>query len=200
MRLLTPFISLLLCMMYTSAWSGGAQAAMQENKKKELSGVRLICVSQRWLTEDIPAKKEPVPRDVQLLGTSDDLRVSFRLVNESKETIYYLASVYDDEPGPTGYILFRQAGEMEWKAATPNRGRKGSLTGGGYKWVRLSPGTAVEFEFSDPNACEGEHAASVMVNNQPDHEDRIEIISNPYMPMCRDIKITNGTASDNVGP
>jgi hypothetical protein len=187
-------------MYAASVWRSGAQATMQENKKKELPGVRLIYVSQRWMPEDIAAEKEPVSRDVQLLGTGDDLRASFRLVNESKEAIYYLASVYDDEPGPTGYILFRQAGEMEWKATTPNRGRKGSLTGGGYKWVRLSPGTAVEFEFSDLNACEGEHAASVLVNNQPDHTGRIEIISNPYSPMCRGVKMTNMTVSDNVVP
>lgn len=183
MRLLTRFVSVLLCLMYAGLWNINSQAAMQKSNKKEISSGRLTLVSQRWMPEDPAVEKEPERRDVHLIGKGDDLLVRFRLANEGKENIYYLASIY--EPGPTGYILFRQSGEEEWKTTTPDRGRQGSLTGGGYKWIVLAPGTAVEFEFSDLSTRKGEHAASVLMNDKADHAGRVEVISDPYQPMCR---------------
>jgi hypothetical protein len=183
MRLLTRFASVLLCLMYAGLWNINSPAATQKSNKKEFSSVRLTLVSQRWMPKDPPVEKSE-PRDVHLIGEGDDLLVCFRLANEGKENIYYLASIH--EPGPTGYILFRQAGE--WKAITPDRGREGSLTGDGYNWVLLAPGTAVEFEFSDLSTRKGEHAASVLVNDKADHTGRVEVISDPYQPMSRNPK------------
>jgi hypothetical protein len=181
MRLLTPFATVLLCLMYAGLWSN-SPAAMQKSNKNWLSSVRLTVVYQQWIPEDPPAEKESEPRDVILIGEGDDLMVRFRLANEGKENIYYIASIY--EPGPTGYILFKQAGG-KWEAITPNRGREGSLTGDGYNWVLLAPANAVEFEFSDLSTRKGQHAASVLVNDRADHTGRLELISDPYQPISR---------------
>lgn len=144
----------------------------------ELKEVTLTLLSQRWIPDKPLCEREK--GDV-IVVVSDDLLVQFRLANNSKENIYYLSSVY--EPEPTGYLLYRKVGGTEWKATSPDRGREGSLTGGGYKWQLLPPGTSVEFKFSDLSSREGEHAVSVLVNSQPEHAGRVEIISDSYRPM-----------------
>jgi hypothetical protein len=163
---------------FTSTPTWTLNARPQQGERQISPNVTLTVVSQRPLGEDSTWMKNQ-DSDV-FVAVRDDLVVRLRLTNNGKETVYYLASIY--EPTPTGYVLYKQVGDIEWKATSPARGREGSLTGGGYEWRPLPPHTSTEFEFTDLSKRTGEHAASVLVNTRPDHIARIEVISDSYRP------------------
>jgi hypothetical protein len=178
------FKSLTICfIVFITMLYGGRDllhASMHFDGDKRFPSVRLSLLSQRWRPQEKTSKAGGKASDVFEVGR-DDLLIRFRLSNESEANFYYLAPLNTMEP--TGYILFRKAGESSWSATSPARGREGSFTGGGYQWLLLPPGTAIEFEFLDLSTRSGEHAISLLVNTKPTHTDRIEYISAPYMPI-----------------
>jgi hypothetical protein len=147
---------------------------MDENK---FSGVRLTVVSQRQRPEERPTDGRPQERDYHEV-IRNDLLVRFRLTNNGDSRIYYLAGLNTIEPA--AYQLFRDVEEQGWKATSPARGRPGSFTGGGYEWLMLPPGTAVEFEALDLSTRGKEHSLAIFINLQPSHENRTEFLSDIY--------------------
>jgi len=59
------------------------------------------------------------------------------------------------------------------------------FTGVGVHWLLLPPGSAVVFERKDVSDKGGEHATTVYLNTEPEHKNRIELISNTYRPLKR---------------
>lgn len=173
-QLINYVLSIGLATLINGCWS--SRVYSQTAAVKE---VKLTLLSQRSVPVDPPGTKIG---DVTVI-VDDDLAVRFRLSNCSKENIYYLSTIY--AKNPTGYVLYRQPGEKNWRATSPDRGREGSLTGGGYEWRLLAPGKSVQFEFSDLSTRDGEHAISVLVNTQPTHDGRQELISDTFHPINR---------------
>src|ERR1700682_3715462 len=180
--LVRRYACVMVFITFVSVGIGSSQTAKkQKEQKKATDDVSLTLVSQRQLTAEPPCDNSRKGCDVFLVaGSGDDLLVRFRLTNHSKENVYYLRSIYDKEP--YGYVLYKQAGDDDWKATSPDRGRKGSK-GGGYEWQLLVPGSSVESEFSDLSTRPGDHAVSVLVNTQSNYLGFVEIISSSYRPM-----------------
>jgi len=173
----------MLIISFVGVGIGRAQTVKdQKEQRKVTDDVSLALVSQRKLMPEPPCDNTRKGCDVFVVaGKGDDLLVRFLLTNRSGEGVYYLRSIYDKTP--YGYVLYKQTGDDDWKATSPDRGRKGSK-GGGYEWQLLAPGSSVEFEFSDLSTRPGEHAVSVLINTQPDYPDLVEIVSGSYRPMA----------------
>jgi hypothetical protein len=177
---------MLISTICISASVGRPHSSTRIKEQERFKNMDLALVSQRWRPKEQALKYDPIYSDNFELDPDDYLLVSFRLTNKGAASMYYLASIYDTNP--VRYQLFRKAGEVEWKATNTARGREGDFTGGGYRWLILPPGHSVEFEVPDLSTLEDEHAVSVLVNEQPKHRGRVEIISDTYRPMRRDEK------------
>jgi hypothetical protein len=164
--------------------SSGIVRPQDDGRHKELGqtldGVTLKVLSQRPMLREQAGNDTSCTSDVFVAGPGDDLLVRFELSNRSDKNVYYLKSIYDKQP--TGYVLYREARDDDWKATSPDRGRKGNK-GGSYEWQLLPPHTSVEFEFSDLSTRSGEHAVSVLANSKPDYSGFVEVISESYRPM-----------------
>jgi hypothetical protein len=166
-----------ITLMIACCLSVFAQSEKQRSVENSFRGIRLSFLSQRCLPKD----KVPYVGD-DFIDFSDML-VRFRLENRGKGDIYYLADNILSSIEPAGFQLSRKSKGAKWEATnTPARGREGIFTGEAYKWLLLPPGTAIEFEFTDLSAESGEHSASVFLNTEPEHKNRIELISNAYIP------------------
>lgn len=159
-----------------------ATAAQVSEDKNEFSGLSLSLVSQRRRKEPRRGRIEgdAKNRDYQEI-IRDDLLIRFRLANNGERRIYFLARLNTIEPAV--YQLFRNAGEQNWKSSSPARGRSGSFTGGGYQWLLLPPGTAVEFETLDLSTRGEQHSISIFISLEPSHETRTEFFSDMYKPL-----------------
>ena len=156
-----------------------AQSASSENSNV-LHGVALTFVSQRCLP------KTEVPYVGDDFIDYSDMSSKFRLVNRSSTDIYYLVAVVTDTQ-PVGFQLVRANKRADWEALhSPARGRDGVFTGDGYTWRLLSRGAAIYFDTLDFSGKRGERATSVFVNSKPMHGNRMELISNSFVPVrCR---------------
>lgn len=171
---------LLLTMFVTSEFASQQAGSRAGTRSTKLDGITLTLISHRGLTPDPGSKDKYKGTDIVLVGPEDDLLLRFRLTNRSAKDFYYLKEIYNQQP--TGHLLYRQATDDDWRATSPDFGRKGDK-GGGYKWELLPPNGWVEVEFSDLSSRASEHAVSVLVNTQPNYTDFVEIISDSYRPM-----------------
>ena len=155
-----------------------AQAVEKHTDKSSFNGVALSVLSRRW----IPKQKVPYVGD-DVIDFSDMI-VKFRLENRCGVEIYYLADNVAGSIEPVGFQLSRRSKGEQWDAIyTPARGREGIFTGSDVRWLLLPPGCAVEFERTDLSYEKGQHATSVFINTAPEHKNRVEIISNTYLPL-----------------
>jgi hypothetical protein len=112
--------------------------------------------------------------------------VKLRLGNRGKQDIYYLADDAISSMVPVGFQVFRKARMAEREGIySPARGREGIFTGVGVHWLLLPPGSAVEFVRADVSDRGGEHATTVYLNAEPEHKNRVELVSNTYRPLKR---------------
>ncbi len=115
--------------------------------------------------------------DVVFIGEPDDRMVRFKLVNTSKEPIFYL--VDHDTNELIGAILSRASETEGWVTMNVRRGKTERL-GSASDWRELLPNASIEFGFSDQSTRKGQHALSIFVNNKPEQLDRKVIISEAY--------------------
>lgn len=132
--------------------------------------------------ENYSAENIKPPSDVLIL-VPDDITSRFKLTNGCDKTIYYLATIIDEDPW--GYFLYRKEGN-EWKARTPAWRRKRGLTGSLYRWLPLEANKSITFEFTDLSCIEGERSIAIYIKYASDQEDIIEIMADPYFPIKRD--------------
>jgi hypothetical protein len=159
-----------------------SQTGNERSYENGYRGVSLSVVSQRW----IPKEKVPYV-GVDVIDFSDMI-VRFRLENRGKEDIYYLADNAMSSIAPVGFQVFRKTEGAEWEGTySPARGREGIFTGVGVHWLLLPPRSAVEFEREDVSDKGGEHATTVYLNIEPRHKNRVELVSDTYRPLRRDI-------------
>jgi len=152
-----------------------SQTGNERSYENRYRGVALSVLSQRR----IPKDKVPYVGD-DVIDFSD-MVVKFRLENQGKEDIYYLADDVMSSIEPVGFQIFRKSRVAEWEGTySPARGREGVFTGSGARWLLLPPGSAVEFERKDVSEKGGEHATTVYLNTEPEHKNRVELISNTY--------------------
>lgn len=158
-----------------------AQSPKVRENGNTFRGVTLSFRSQRCL----PKKEVPYVGD-DFIDFSD-MTTRFRLSNGSSKDVYYLASAVTSTADPVGFQLFRPNRRSGWEAPdTPARGREGTFTGEPVKWLVLPPGSIIEFETLDFSTRRGQHAASVFLNTRPAHDNRVEVISNAFVPIrCR---------------
>lgn len=187
---LTPFPNFTHCAILISMMimSSLAQLAIgcPISDKRRLQRVRLIPFS---VEKRPPEKRSPstnAERKDYFEVPRDDLVVRLRLVNDTRKPLYYLTGVSSDEP--VGAMLFRTKRKNAWASRSPSSGRQGEFTGDAYHWKLLLPSGTLEFEVLDLSVATEQHAASVFVNDQPNHDGRVEIISSPYRP-----QLTNPT-------
>ena len=175
---LTKIAPAILLLLFCPAAS--SQTGNERSYANSYRGVTLSVLSQRW----IPRNEVPYIGD-DVIDFSDMI-VRFRLENRGRENIYYLADNALSSIEPVGFQLFRQRREAEWQGTySPARGREGIFTGDGVHWLLLPPGSAIEFERRDSSIKRGEHATSVYLNTEAEHNNRVELISNPYRPLRR---------------
>jgi hypothetical protein len=87
---------------------------------------------------------------------------------------------------PVGFQMFRKSRMEGWGGTySPARGREGIFTGVGVHWLLLPPDSAVEFERKNVSDKGGKHATTVYLNTEPEHKNRVELISNTYRPLKR---------------
>jgi hypothetical protein len=158
-----------------------AQSPKVLNNGNTFPGVSLSLLSQRCL----PKKKVPYVGD-DFIDFSD-MTTWFRLSNGSSKGVYYLADAVTSTADPVGFQLFRPSKRGDWDSPyTPARGRPDVFTGEGVKWLLLRPGSVVEFETLDFSRRRGQHAMSVFLNTKPTHDNRVELVSNAFVPKhCR---------------
>ena len=157
-----------------------SQTGNERSYENSYRGVSLTVVSQRW----IPKDKVPYI-GVDVIDFSDVI-VKFRLENRGNQDVYYLADDAISSVVPVGFQVSRGARQTEWEGTySPARGREGIFTGVGVHWLLLPPGSAVEFEREDVSNKRGEHATTVYLNIEPEHKNRVELVSNTYRPLRR---------------
>jgi len=143
-----------------------------------VKGVILSVISRRW----IPKSQVPYVGD-DVIDFSDMI-VRFRLENRGRQDFYYLADNVLEGIQPVGFQLRRKQRNSEWEALyTPARGREDVFTEDSCRWFRLPSGCAIEFEREDVSYEKGQHAGSVFVNTEPEHKNRVEIISDSYLSL-----------------
>jgi hypothetical protein len=171
-------ISYLLLVIAVVLCTVVAQSPKVLNNGNTFPGVSLSLLSQRCL----PKNKVPYVGD-DFIDFSD-MTTRFRLSNGSSKDVYYLADAVTSTADPVGFQLFRPNKRADWDAPyTPARGREGIFTGEGVKWLVLRPGSVIEFETLDFSPRRGQHAASVFLNTRPAHDNRVELISNAFVPI-----------------
>jgi hypothetical protein len=155
-----------------------AQSPKAPDNENTFHGVTLSFVSQRCLPSD------KVPHVGQDFIDFSDLVTRFRLANTGSQEVFYLVDHVLSGIEPVGFQLFRPNKDSDWMSIySPARGRRDIFTGDAFKWLRLKPGSAIEFESSDVSGKEGEHATSVFLNLKPVHKNRSEIVSNTFAPV-----------------
>jgi hypothetical protein len=171
-------ISYLLLVIAVVLCTVMAQSPKVANNGNTLPGVTLSLLSQRCL----PKNKVPYVGD-DFIDFSD-MTTRFRLSNRSSKDVYYLADAVTSSADPVGFQLFRPNKRSDWDAPnTPARGRPDVFTGEGVNWLLLRPGSVVEFETLDFSPRRGQHATSVFLNTKPAHDNRVELISNAFVPI-----------------
>lgn len=140
-------------------------------------GATLTFLSQKCLPKD------KIPYVGEDLIDFSDMNNRFRLENNGKEEIYFLASSISNSISPEGFVLFRKSKDIDWTSVyNPGRGREGVFSSKStYRWLGLLPGSAIEFQYSGFSTSDGEHAASVILNSKPENKNRMELISNVFV-------------------
>ena len=157
-----------------------AQTEKKNDNGNNFNGVTISYLSQRCL----PPDKVPYISPSGDFIDSSDMIVRFRIENNGKQDIYYLAASVFNSISPVGYRLSRKSKAEEWGGIySLGRGRERDYTGSSYHWVSLPPTMAVEFESTDLSSEEGEHATSVFFNTEAQHKNRVEVISNTFVPV-----------------
>lgn len=162
-------------------WSSfGFIAAEAELFEENAAGENSSCVKVELIEQKkLPPDNKKLPPDY-IDTNPDDIIARFRLTNNCRKTIYYLATNYDKEP--TGFMIYRTESEG-WKARTPSWGRERNLTGSGIRWLLLQPGNSVETHFTDLSRIKGERSIAIYINRFQNHIGSLEIRVNPYQPI-----------------
>jgi hypothetical protein len=177
--------ALVICVLIFSNLAENTVGCPIRNEKR-LPRVRLIPVS---LKKRPPEKRSPStnaePRDYFEVPR-DDLVVRFRLVNATRKPLYYLTSVSSNEP--VGCKLFRKKKSHSWQSQSPSCARGDQFIGDAYQWMLIPRGGTLDFEVLDLSIATEQHAVTVLVNDQPNHDGSVEIISSPYRPQITNLK------------
>ncbi len=168
------------------------QAIKQRRRERHLRGVSLSVVSQRWKYPD--EKDVRMPRDEHYDCAHGHLSgkvierahlntflTRFRLINNSKRDLYYLA----DYSNPIGYRLIKSAKRTDLdRAVTRYSAHELRFD---MSWKLLPPRSAVEFEVEEIGWEPTEQSYAVSLNTEPTYWDEVEI-QGEYSSMVRTFK------------
>jgi len=170
------------------------EAVKPRKPQRHLRDLKLSVVSQRWLYPD--ERQARVPRNGFYYDCSHDAPCGqeieqqnlntfitrFRLSNNSRQKLYYLANFSNDDP--VGFTLIQSDRRTDLDRAVS---RDFAEQYADRKWKPLPPGSSVEFEVQERGWQVKELLFGVLVNTEPTFWDEIEVFGK-YSSMFRAFK------------
>jgi len=169
------------------------QSIKPRKPERQFPGVSLSAISQRWLYED--ERQARMPRDEHydcvhghLSGRAIEQEklntfiTRFRLVNNSKTDLFYLAN--NSRNDPIGYTLVKfQRTDLDRAQSRYYAYEQWA----NINWRPLPHGSSVDFEVVERSSRARELFYAVILNNEPTLWDEIELLGK-YMSMFRTFK------------